>query len=763
MGTPAILSSVPNVNPYIQYVATNGQTVFPFPFPLTQDSDLVVVINGVTQPTDSGYTLSGVGQVNGGNLTFTAGQTGGAIITMFRNIAIQRITQISQNSGYASSTLNAEFNNIYLLLQQLQESLGFSLQVPSTNTPLPTTTLTPAAYANKFLSFDANGNPVPAAVTTLGGLTAALIGSLLWPGPNALTAGIVGSLITPPTAAELAVGLVLGASPGNIVNEFMPVGDARRYGGIGNGVADDTAAVQAAINQSGSNAIGAVPAYVPGGSWLNTGLNLMYGSTLGGAGMFATNLITNTGSAGIGVDAYGLFPTISGITKATQAVVTITTVSGANPFAGYIGQAVTCANVVGMTQMNGLACRVSAVGGVSGAWTVTLGNINSTGYSNYVSGGNLTASASGSVLKDLTVTMGVTGGYALRYGNAIQNCKIDHVAAFYTGGASANSAAINFNGNSSGAFSGLMSINHFYAATGGANPFQYGFLFQNAAGNKTWTTITCTGCQLIGGAAAGSIGIWEDGNSDNVGSTYFGGTIEGWAKPYQLDAPGNSGMHIHCDVEGNTNPGTVYPFASFDHRTEYSSTNEPSWWWQDAPPGNTQIWSRYQQWNGNLVEEQFHNRDMVILSDSTLPQRVAIRAGSSLIGGGSPSFVGGVSVQPAGLTNPNNNWMYASNGSNKICWGTAAPTGGTWTAGDICILTSPATNAPVFAVCTVGGTPGTWVTSVNILQAAQTGWGVPTAGSVVANFPGSGATTAQCGSAITEIILVLKSFGLMAA
>lgn len=238
MGIPAILSSVPNVNPYIQYVATNGQTVFPFPFPLTQDSDLVVVINGVTQPTDSGYTLSGVGQANGGNLTFTAGQTGGAIITMFRNIAIQRITQITQNSGYSSTALNAEYNNIYLLLQQLQESIALCLQIPNTNSPAPVTRLAPASYANTYLAFDANGNPTPALLTSSGSITGGLIASLL---SAVTTAAPTADKVRTP--AEIAAGVMP-------VNFAFPSYDLRRLAtpdGTGNyfaGTVDDTAAVQ---------------------------------------------------------------------------------------------------------------------------------------------------------------------------------------------------------------------------------------------------------------------------------------------------------------------------------------------------------------------------------------------------------------------------------------------------------------------------------------------------------------------------------------
>jgi hypothetical protein len=101
---------------YVQYVATGGQTVFPYPFPITQDPDLVVVPNGVPLNTDSGYTLSGQGNATGGNVTVTLGRTAGDIITLYRDIEIQRISQIAQNSGFSPTTFNAEFKNIYLIL-----------------------------------------------------------------------------------------------------------------------------------------------------------------------------------------------------------------------------------------------------------------------------------------------------------------------------------------------------------------------------------------------------------------------------------------------------------------------------------------------------------------------------------------------------------------------------------------------------------------------------------------------------------------------
>lgn len=182
MAVPIILSEVPDSTPYAQYIATSGQTVFPYPFPITQDSDLIVVVNGVTLNTDSGYTLTGQGDDTGGTVVFTLGQTAGTLVTVYRDIPIERITQIAQNSGFASTTFNAEFNNIYLIMQQLEASIGQCLQIPNTNTPSGAgTTLTPSLYASKYLSFDSNGNPTPAVLTVNGTVTQALVAGFIFP------------------------------------------------------------------------------------------------------------------------------------------------------------------------------------------------------------------------------------------------------------------------------------------------------------------------------------------------------------------------------------------------------------------------------------------------------------------------------------------------------------------------------------------------------------------------------------------------------
>lgn len=82
--------------------------------------------------------------------------------------------------------------------------------------------------------------------------------------------------------------------------------------------------------------------------------------------------------------------TITAITKAVNAVVTINNTSALNPFSA--GQKVRFSNIVGMTQLNDQTVAVSATGGTAGAWTLTF-LIDSTGYGTYTSGGTVDGNA----------------------------------------------------------------------------------------------------------------------------------------------------------------------------------------------------------------------------------------------------------------------------------------------------------------------------------------------------------------------------------
>ena len=278
------IDSVKNITPIIQYIATAGQTVFPYPFPITAAADISVTVNAVAT---GAFTLTGIGSDTGGNVVLNAGSAVGDIVTVFRSIIIQRITQLAQNGGFSSTAFNAEFNNIYLILQQIAQSLqgsspAFALTVPISNNPRPNALLTPTAYANKYLSFDANGNPTPAALTASGVLTASIVASLL----NAYTAGTVNSSVigTPQTAAELVAVI----TPVN--TQYKPY-EVPRYMSAaqladwlaGTMLVDQTSAFAAAEAAAYLGGFGKI--YAPAGQYLFQGtVTLRSGVVLGGDG-----------------------------------------------------------------------------------------------------------------------------------------------------------------------------------------------------------------------------------------------------------------------------------------------------------------------------------------------------------------------------------------------------------------------------------------------------------------------------------------------
>lgn len=90
--------------------------------------------------------------------------------------------------------------------------------------------------------------------------------------------------------------------------------------------------------------------------------------------------------------------TITGITQAVNGVVTLSTGGSTNPFA--VGNTITFASIAGMTQLNGLVGTVTAIGGVTTAWTVTI-SINTTAFTAWSSGGTAASFGAGNEIYTL--------------------------------------------------------------------------------------------------------------------------------------------------------------------------------------------------------------------------------------------------------------------------------------------------------------------------------------------------------------------------
>lgn len=106
------------VSPTISYTATAGQTVFAVPFAFFAGTDLVVKDNGVVQ-SDATYTVAGALTTSGGSVTFLSGRTLGHIITIERNVPIQRVTDFPTSGPFNVDLLNEDLDRIVAILQEL--------------------------------------------------------------------------------------------------------------------------------------------------------------------------------------------------------------------------------------------------------------------------------------------------------------------------------------------------------------------------------------------------------------------------------------------------------------------------------------------------------------------------------------------------------------------------------------------------------------------------------------------------------------------
>lgn len=250
------IDNVEDLGARVQYVASAAQTDFDYPFAIFTDADLVVDIDGTTKALSTDYTVSGAGADTGGTVTLLSALTGGEIVTIYRDIAIERLTDIQQNGPWSSTVYNDEQDKTYLIMQQIQANVDRSLRLPIiAEVASDDIVLEPANFAGMYLTFDSDGKPTPAALSS-----------------SVMTQTTIGNLLYPRTSAEIAAGV----TP---TYYYYPPGDVRRYGtNTTPGTTDLTAAVAAALSVSAAH-----PAVLPQETMLITSALTVpaYGTVIG--------------------------------------------------------------------------------------------------------------------------------------------------------------------------------------------------------------------------------------------------------------------------------------------------------------------------------------------------------------------------------------------------------------------------------------------------------------------------------------------------
>lgn len=120
--------SVPSQTPYNVYTANGLTTVFAYQFMIMNAGDLEVSVNG--NPVSSGFTVQGAGQTGGGQVVFITPPDSGAVVMLLRKLAIKRDTDYQDNGDLLADTINADFDRLWLAMQQAFLSDSLSLKRP---------------------------------------------------------------------------------------------------------------------------------------------------------------------------------------------------------------------------------------------------------------------------------------------------------------------------------------------------------------------------------------------------------------------------------------------------------------------------------------------------------------------------------------------------------------------------------------------------------------------------------------------------------
>ena len=241
------------------YIGDGVTTVLPFSFKVFSDHDVRVIRTDLSG-NESDMTITSQYTVNlnsdqdanpGGSIALMAAASNGYLTTVTSQLDYFQPVVLTNAGGFYPKVINDALDRLTILIQQLGEKVSRSLQY-SISSPIGDAAL-PSPAANHIIGWNsaANGfqNYAPSDNTLLSASLSAASGSSLI---GFLQAGF-------------------GAVASNTQNKLREVISVTDFGAIGNGIANDSSAVKAAITAASGKAV-----YFPNGtynlaSWNATG------------------------------------------------------------------------------------------------------------------------------------------------------------------------------------------------------------------------------------------------------------------------------------------------------------------------------------------------------------------------------------------------------------------------------------------------------------------------------------------------------------
>lgn len=147
-----------SLTPRVQHIATGAEQSFGFLFPVSTPAELHVWVDDTVR-TDFTATLAPLG---GGSIVFAANPPApGQRVTIARILGLGGGAQFSEGGVLRAEALNAEFERLTRLIQQVDEKAARAVRLaPEADFKgAPAFTIASGARANRVLGFDAQGQP----------------------------------------------------------------------------------------------------------------------------------------------------------------------------------------------------------------------------------------------------------------------------------------------------------------------------------------------------------------------------------------------------------------------------------------------------------------------------------------------------------------------------------------------------------------------------------------------------------------------------
>ena len=146
------------------YTGDGTTTVFAYTFKIFDDDDITVILRTTATGTETvqtkttDYSVSGVGDTGGGNITFGTPPTAAQTVVLLRQTAQTQTTDYTPNDPFPAASHEDALDKLTLIQQDQQDELDRAIKLSRTNTMTSTEfTVGASDRANKILAFDSSG------------------------------------------------------------------------------------------------------------------------------------------------------------------------------------------------------------------------------------------------------------------------------------------------------------------------------------------------------------------------------------------------------------------------------------------------------------------------------------------------------------------------------------------------------------------------------------------------------------------------------